>query len=1068
MTESIINALVHLFAIIESAKEDTDVVDSGELVIKPYLQKNFNNDSLTAEYINLFYDYLNFYKNTATPAKDSEVSIDSTSILQIAKICNQLNKELLQTERVIVFMQLMELINADEKVAEKEEEFASLVALNFNLNQEDVRNLKSFIIHSDFREVSKNSLLLIDNKQTEWPEDVAWIIRKKKTDENESRHLFKENLFGKISVLYLKSVENYVFRYDGPLNLYLEGTKIIPAKAYILKPGSIIKGPNISSIYESEITRQFIQEKTSSRVVIAGDELEFRFKNSNNGLKPFTFSEDSGRLIGIMGGSGTGKSTLMNLLNGKIAPTDGRVHINGFPLEKASMEGVIGYVPQDDLLFEELTVYQNLYFNAQTCFSDFSKDLLDKTVDKVLDDLDLLEIKDLKVGDPLNKTISGGQRKRLNIALELMREPSVLFVDEPTSGLSSMDSETMMLLLKDLARKGKLVVAIIHQPSSDIFKLFDKLWILDKGGYPIYNGNPVDAVVYFKTMSTQVNAAESECPRCGNVIPEQILQIIEAREINDDGSTTRKRRVQPHIWYSKYTENILPKVNRLRYETILPPTNFNIPDIWNQFKIFSKRNLLSKVSNRQYVIINLFEAPLLAFILGYFSKYSPEGAYAFSENINLPVYLFMSVVVALFTGLTVSAQEIYKDRQILERESFLNLSRLSYLNSKIVYLFSLSAIQSLSFVLIGNFILEIHGMTIYYWLVLFSTSCFANMVGLNISSALNSVINIYILIPFILVPQLLLGGAMIKFDELHHSISNQKNVPIVGDMMASRWAYEALAVAQFRYNEYEKPFFEINQEISKNSVHRSFLMPELISINRRLLNDSTLWDKSPQSFRILQTEVRRLNEVHQLRPFSNALSITSERYSRAMGTRLDGYLRNAKNHFAREYVLSTQIKDSIYNQLVAEIGRDKFIELEKKYNNEFLEDLLMNTAHLDMVYRGSDQLIQKKDPILMRPYSHMGRAHFYAPYKIIGAWEIPTFIFNLIFIWAMSLFLYVTLLDNSLKKLIKFFESPPVSRNDEQRLSAFGRLFDTVKVLLNYPRVYRRARKMAKLKKAKQ
>ena len=144
MTESIINALVHLFAIIESAKEDTGVVDSGELVIKPYLQKNFNNDSLTAEYINLFYDYLNFYKNTATPSKDSEVNIDSTSILQIAKICNQLNKELLRSERVIVFMQLMELINADEKVAEKEEEFASLVALNFNLNQDDVKNLKSF------------------------------------------------------------------------------------------------------------------------------------------------------------------------------------------------------------------------------------------------------------------------------------------------------------------------------------------------------------------------------------------------------------------------------------------------------------------------------------------------------------------------------------------------------------------------------------------------------------------------------------------------------------------------------------------------------------------------------------------------------------------------------------------------------------------------------------------------------------------------------------------------------------------------------------------------------------
>ncbi|MEM6829987.1 MAG: ATP-binding cassette domain-containing protein, partial [Bacteroidota bacterium] len=932
MTESIINALVHLFAIIESAKEDSGIVDSSELIIKPYLKKNLNNDSLTSEYINLFHDYLKFYKKT--PTYDNEVvNIDSTSILQIAKICNQLNKELLRSERLIVFMQLMELINADEKIVQKEEEFASLVALNFNLDQNDVNNLKAFVLQPDFKGLDKNQLLTIDNKQTEWPEEMAWIIRKRKKKETEEKHLYVENLFGKISVLHLVSVEAYVFRYDGPLNLYLEGAKVIPKKAYILKPGSIIKGPNIESIYESEIIRQFIHKKSNTRVVIAGEELEFKFKSGNNGIKPFSFSEDSGHLIGIMGGSGTGKSTLINLLNGKTQPTDGRVHINGFPLKKAAMEGVIGYVPQDDLLFEELTVYQNLYFNAQTCFSDFSKGQLQKTVDKILEDLDLIDIKDLKVGDPLNKTISGGQRKRLNIALELMREPSVLFVDEPTSGLSSMDSEKMMLLLKDLSRKGKLVIAILHQPSSDIFKLLDRLWMLDKGGYPVYNGNPVDAVVYFKTMSTQVNAAESECPRCGNVIPDQILQIIEAREINDDGTATRKRRVQPYSWYTKYRENIESKLVRLKYEPVLPPTNFNIPDLWDQFKIFSKRNLLSKIANRQYVLINLLEAPLLAFILGYFSKYSPEGQYAFSENINLPAYLFMSVVVALFMGLTISAQEIYKDRQILERESFLNLSRFSYLNSKITFLFILSAIQSLSFVIVGNYILEIHGMHTYYWLVLFSTSCFANIVGLNISSALNSVITIYILIPFILVPQLLLGGAIIKFDELHHSINNQKNVPLVGDMMASRWAYEALTVAQFRYNEYEKHFFEVNQEISQNSVNRSFLMPELITINRELMRDTTSWntETSGKKFSILRNELDRLVEIHGYSVFPRKNSLFSEHYTPAIGKRLENYLQSAKSYFSNRYVRSTEKKDAIYDELVQQIGKDAFISLEKKY-----------------------------------------------------------------------------------------------------------------------------------------
>ena len=1061
MTESIVNALVHLFAIIESAKEDTGVVDSGELVIRPYLQKNLNTEILTAEYIKLFYDYLNFYKNQPT-AKDSEgISIDGTSILQITKICSQLNKELLRSERLIVFMQLMELIRSDGKVTAKEEEFAALVALNFNLDQEDVVNLKNFILKPDEKEINKNRVLIIDSKQTEWPEEMAWIIRKKKAT-NQVRHLFVQNLFGKITILYLRSVEIFVFRYDGPLNLFMEGAKIIPAKSYILKPGSIIKSPNISSIYESEITKQFIQDQTSTRVVLAGDKVEFKFRNGSNGLKPFSFSEHSGRLVGIMGGSGTGKTTLMNILNGKLRLAGGRLHINGFSLEQASTEGVIGYVPQDDLLFEELTVYQNLYFNAKACFSDFSEDLIDKTVHKVLDDFDLEGIKNLKVGDPLNKTISGGQRKRLNIALELMREPSVLFVDEPTSGLSSMDSEKMMMLLKGLTRKRKLVVTIIHQPSSEIFKLFDSLWILDKGGYPVYNGNPIDAVVYFKTLNTQVNAAESECPRCGNVIPEQILQIIEAREIDEHGRSTKKRRVNPSVWYSKYKENILPKLVWLKYDSVLPPTNFRIPDSWNQFKIFSRRNLLSKISNRQYVLINLLEAPLLAFILGYFSKYSPEKVYAFSENINLPVYLFMSIVVSLFMGLTVSAQEIYKDRQILERESFLNLSRLSYINSKVVYLFILSGIQTLSFVLIGNYILEIHGMVLYYWVVLFTISCFANMIGLNISSALNSVINIYIIIPFILVPQLLLGGAMIKFDELHHSLSNQKNVPIVGDMMASRWAYEALAVAQFRYNEYEKHFFEVNKEISKNSVYRSYMLPELFSINKEIVRDSTDWGDKKRLFLILRNEISDLAELHGLRSFPYLEQINPKYYSLSISEKLDSYIRYARDHFASEYIKAQQKRDEQYKRLVDELGKDGFVELEKKYHNEFLADLLMNRTHLDMVYRGEDQLIQKKDPVFMRPHSNIGRAHFYAPIKILGGWEIPTFYFNIAFIWFMAILLYFALLDNTLKKIIKFFKS---REKDESRPSVWVRLWDTVQIILSSPRVYKRAIKIRKATK---
>ncbi|MEO9474069.1 MAG: ATP-binding cassette domain-containing protein [Cyclobacteriaceae bacterium] len=1025
MKESIINALVHLFAIIESAKEDLDIVDSGELIVKPYLKRNLN-DELTNEYLRLFHDYLSFYSSSSSsPEVASELGIDSTSILQVAKICNQLNKELLYPERIVVFMQLLELINADQKFSDKESEFISLVAMNFNLKQAEVTALKSFIADPEKKDLEPQNTLIINNKMTEWPEEVAWMMRKKKPKvpgKDEFLHMFVEHLFGEVLVYKIQSVNTYVFKYDGPLNLYIEGNKLEKGKFYLLKPGAIIKGPNIKPIYESDIIKQFLDESKKVKIVMTGENLEFRFKRSENGLHKFNFEVESGHLVGVMGGSGVGKSTLINLLNGKINPTGGKISVNGYSIPRASKEGVIGYVPQDDLLFDELTVYENLHLNAQICFSDFSKERLAATVEKVLENLDLKDIKHLKVGNPLNKSISGGQRKRLNIALELMREPSILFVDEPTSGLSSMDSEKVMSLLKTLARSGKLVFAIIHQPSSDIFKLIDKLWILDKGGYPVYRGNPIDAVVYFKTMSTQVDAAESECTKCGNVIPEQILQIIEAYEIDDLGQSTNVRRVTPEEWYQKYLDNIeSTKAKRTRFEERLPPSNFHIPGLFDQLKIFSKRNLLAKLANRQYILISLLQTPILAFILAYFSKYAPEGIYQLQDNKNLPVFLFMAVVVALFTGMSISAEEIFKDRRILERESFLNLSRLSYINSKILYLFLLSAFQSLTFVLVGNAILEIQGMTLMYWAILFSTMCFANLVGLNISSAFDSIITIYILIPFILVPQLLLGGAMIKFDELQKSITRQEFVPVVGDIMVSRWAYEAMAVAQFKHNSYEKHFFEAEKLASQASFERSYVIPKLESLTARVIRDSTRLPVYADDFVLINNELNRLKTQWKVSPSPYQVFLRPEAFTPKAGKRILSYLGQLRDRFQSHYKDAMQQKDDIYKSLVTEIGKEELEKLKAEHHNASVANLVQNRSDLDRIIRVNNKLIQKKDPIFKAPLTQVGRAHFYAGHKSLLDFEVDTVLFNIIIIWVISGVFYIALLDDTLRKIMNYF-----------------------------------------------
>lgn len=194
---------------------------------------------------------------------------------------------------------------------------------------------------------------------------------------------------------------------------------------------------------------------------------------------------------------------------------------------------------------------------------------------------------------------------------------------------------------------------------------------------------------------------------------------------------------------------------------------------------------------------------------------SGVNQYVFCANSNLPVYLFMAVIVAIFVGLSVSSEEIIKDRAILKRESFLNLSWSSYLGSKIFILFILSAIQSLVFVAIANILLEIQGMMFYHWLVLFTTWCTAILAGLLISDSLKTSVIVYILIPFLIIPQIILGGALIKYDKMDTTLSSHDKVPLFGEIILARWGFEALAVNQFLHNQFEKDLVYYDKAMSK-------------------------------------------------------------------------------------------------------------------------------------------------------------------------------------------------------------------------------------------------------------
>jgi len=1024
MSELFLDALMQIFALLTDQREEQKTGD-GLLEVKNFLLRNLNKEYADKALERYEFYISKFHKDSYSKDQKARDKQASYNMDRLTKICNELNKELEQTEKFLLVNNMLNFIMRDGHVSQDEGLFTDALARHLMLEEEDYNNLRQFVVGYPLEVEDKERLLLISGQ-------------KEKPDEN-IKHIYnpKQQIF--VWVLHVQATNLLFFRYSGNRNLYLNGHIIEQNKAVAFRPGSVIKTSRMAPVYYGRVAENFIARADRGRILYRALDVSYKFSNNQYGVHPFSFSGRSGQLVAVMGGSGTGKSTLLNVLNGNLKFDEGRIHINGFDLHDHSeaLAGVIGYVPQDDLLKEELTVFENLYFNARLCFSHFDKDEITALVEKALHDFDLVEARDLVVGSPLNKILSGGQRKRLNIALELIREPSVLFVDEPTSGLSSMDSEKVMLLLKRQTLKGKLVFINIHQPSSDLYKLIDKLMLIDKGGRIIYNGNPMDAITYFKKKASYVNPEESECYACGSVQTEQPLRIIEARMVNPYGKFIRQRKVSPEEWYSHYVDEFEdkfewkePKHNNKREK--LPPNLYNIPGRLQQFSIYFMRDTLSKIKDKQYMLINMMQAPILALILGFFTKFiSGDGAdatvYVFAKNVNMPAYLFMCVVVSLFLGLIVSAEEIFKDRRLLQRESFLNLSRFSYLNSKIVVLFIISAIQTLSFILIGNYILEIKDLTFSYWLILFSTACYANMVGLNISSGLNSVVAIYVLIPLILVPQLLFSGVIVNFDNLHRTIASEKYVPRIGDTMTSRWAYEALAVNQFKNNKYERLFFDVERKISASSYNRTLLIPKLEDLNEtcqyhlKRSNEQEL-DHASQ---LLSSEILQLighKMTHY--PLLSYLASDHVDYDATSFDNIARFLADEKRKNLQNYRDAKAEKDSLYKYLINEYGsKEAFLKFKDSYQNEALEEVVLNKQELQLMVMTGTNIIQKSDPIFQKPVSNWGRTVLYAPEKRVMNVRIPTPLFNTIIIWLGVIFFYVTLYFDILRKLIRYFET---------------------------------------------
>ena len=965
MTDILLSSFLSLFALF-GKKEQVDEAWAKTMLVS-FLRHHFGIRNIDT-YLGLYDDMRGAYE-----LMDDE-DLDTQGI--VTSICSELHGKIRPSEAAMLLLRLMEF--CDYRPGHSDELFQTM-AKTFQVSEATFKNFVDFVAGKESRDVLVHHLPDTD---------------------------------GTLKTL-LSPSGTLLFTYTGKDKVMLNDVPVLSGSFQVWLQSSVLKGKNGAPIYFSNILGAYKKARGESdekqvAVEFCGRDINFRFPNSDNGMHDLSFTLHQGELLAIMGGSGTGKTTLLSLLNGSLTPQEGTITINGHSITEPEAKALIGFVPQDDLLIEELTVYQNLWFTAKLCFEGMSEAELDRRVMKTLKDLGLDAAKDLKVGSAINKYISGGQRKRLNIALELIREPAVLFLDEPTSGLSSADTEKVINLLKEQTFKGKLIIVNIHQPSSDVYKLFDRLWLLDKGGYPVFDGNPIDAITYFKEAANYADAETSACPTCGNVNPEIVLNIIDEKALNNSGEISDERKMTPQEWHELYLKN-REKQPELTVSKV-PHSDQKKPGALKQLGIFLHRNIRTKITNIQYLCITLLEAPLLALVCALLTRYAPPEGYSVMDNKNLVSYFFMAIIVATFLGMSGSAEEIIKDRALLKREKFLQLSYTSYIGSKIIYMAIVCMIQTLLFILVGNFVMELQGLFGTWWLILFVTALLSSLVGLLLSQCLSSIVAIYISIPILLIPQILLCGLVVSFSDLTPK-STTGNVPVIGDLIPSRWAYEALAVTSFTDNAYKAPFFELDKKKYENQYYNMGFLDELQSQLETMKDEEKRGKEvNPSHMETIRMNLPELTDYCGMDAYKGDYSYESLRQ----------YMKEAERILSKRSNETTLKADRLMAEMVREQGKDAVLELKREHYNLNLEDCVIGANQKRMLDVIDNHIVARTGIIYLTPKSKVGRAPFYSSEKILGSWHIKTLWYNLGVLLVMSIviaiFLFVDWPGRALRK----------------------------------------------------
>jgi ABC transport system ATP-binding/permease protein len=387
-------------------------------------------------------------------------------------------------------------------------------------------------------------------------------------------------------------------------------------------------------------------------------------------LRDVSFSIEPGEFVALMGPAGAGKTTLMENVNGNMTPSEGRVLVNGLDLHRHfdAMRGHIGYVPQDDIVHRNLTVYEACYYTAKMRMKGVTeKELYDRVV-QVLAELDIVHRANTVIGGPEARVLSGGQRKRVNLAMELVTDPAILFLDEPTSGLSSSDAKSVMEVLKELSNKGRTIIITIHQPSKEIYEMMDNALVLGVGGRLIFFGPVKDAYKRFRTAPD----------------PDSLFEALTPKNMTEKDWDKMEADYKATDWYRQYVYNrgTTPPDPNAR---AMKARASRAPGL-SQFFLLFERMVKLYTRDKGWLIGALILAPIL--MLGL--------AIPLDDTDKRHSLLFVASLLALFFGIFPAIDMMLSERVIYERERMVNLKIPSYLFSKVLFLVAFGVFQAFS------------------------------------------------------------------------------------------------------------------------------------------------------------------------------------------------------------------------------------------------------------------------------------------------------------------------------------------------------------------------------------